>query len=114
MPATNLTGPFALTDAEINQNVTRVSAGAYALGPIDNAGTFYVHRIGRSDTDLNKRLHDYVGQYACFKADYFPSAKAAFEKECHLFHDFKPVNNTLHPDRPKGSNWMCPCCPIFD
>jgi hypothetical protein len=114
MPATNLTGPFALLDTKIDEVVTRASAGAYALGPVGTDGVFYVHRIGRSDGDLNERLKDYVGLYPYFKADYFPSPKAAFEKECWLFHDFKPRDNTLHPDRPAGSNWSCPCCPALD
>jgi len=113
MPSTNLTGPFALTDSEINRTVTKVSPGAYALGPIDGSGVFHVHRVGRSDNDLNKRLRDYVGQHAYFKASYFSSPKAAFEKECNLFHDFRPAGNTLHPDRPNGSNWSCPRCPVF-
>jgi hypothetical protein len=51
-------------DEEIDNIVTRTSPGAYALGPVDNAGTFYVHRIGRSDNNLNRRLRDYIGQYA--------------------------------------------------
>ena len=113
MPSTNLPGPFALTGAEIDRLVTKVSPGAYALGRL-NSNTFYVDRVGRSDVNLNKRLRDYVGQYPYFKADYFPSAKAAFEKECHLFHDFQPADNELHPDRPKGSNWTCPRCRVFD
>lgn len=44
------------------------------------------------------------------------SAKAAFEKECHNYHDFggkEKLDNTIHPDRPAGSGWKCPCCKIF-
>lgn len=114
MPATNLTGPFALTFEEIARTVTKALPGAYALGMVDAQGVFRVERVGRSDTNLPGRLGDYVGDYTHFKADYFPSAKAAFEKECRLFHDFKPRDNKLHPDRPDGSNWTCPCCPVFD
>lgn len=114
MPTTNLTGPFALTFEEIARTVTKSLPGAYALGWVDANGVFHVNRVGRSDTDLPGRLRDYVGDYAYFKADYFPSAKAAFEKECRLFHDFQPTDNKLHPDRPSGSNWVCPCCPVFD
>jgi hypothetical protein len=42
--------------------------------------------------------------------------KAAFEKECHLFHDFgeTSLDNKIHPARPSGSNWKCPRCRILD
>ena len=114
MASTNLPGPFALTDAQINSTVTKVSPGAYALGRVDENGVFLVERVGRSDYDLNNRLHDYVGKYPSFKADYFPSAAAAFHKECQLFHDFRPTDNDLHPDRPNGLNLRCLHCPEID
>ena len=70
--------------------------------------------MGRSDKDLNDRLKDHIGEYGRFKFEYYGSAKAAFEKECHLYHDFTPQDNKIHPDRPDGSNWKCPVCDIFD
>lgn len=115
MPVTNLSGPFDLTHDEIDKVVTSVSPGAYALGQVvDAAGNLRVRRVGRSDNDLNRRLHDYVGLYPSFKAGYLPSAKAAFDKECGLFHDFNPPDNKMHPDRPAGTNWTCPHCSTFD
>jgi hypothetical protein len=113
MASSGLNGPYTLTAANIDAVVTKISPGAYALG-YSEGDTFYIHRVGRSDNDLNKRLKDYVGDYNQFKYDYFPSAKAAFEKECNLYHDFKPKDNVNHPDRPNGSNWSCPRCTIFD
>jgi hypothetical protein len=113
MAVTGLSGPFALTVTSIDKVVTKKSAGAYALGTSDNQGNLTVRRVGRSDGDLNGRLKDYVGKYPVFKADYFASPKAAFEKECHLYHDFDPPDNAMHPDRPAGTNWTCPRCRTF-
>lgn len=113
MASSGLKGPFALTDEGINSAVTKTSAGAYALGRLKD-DTFYIDYVGRSDGDVNKRLHDHVGNYPRFKFDYFGSAKAAFEKECNLWHDFSPSDNKVHPARPSGSNWSCPRCRTFD
>jgi hypothetical protein len=113
MPTSGLNGPYPLTDDDINKNVTRTSPGAYALGYSAN-GSFYIDYVGRSDGDVNKRLHDHVGKYRQFKFDYFGSAKAAFQKECHLYHDFTPKDNKAHPARPTNSGWSCPVCTIFD
>lgn len=112
MASTGLRGPFPLTQNGIDSNVKKTSAGAYALGKVEN-GTFYIRYVGRSDNDVNDRLHDHVGKYSRFKYEYYGSAKAAFEKECRLYHDFKPTNNKVHPSRPAGSGWKCPRCNVY-
>lgn len=114
MANTGLKGPYPLTNKEIDDKVTRTSAGAYALGRTDEEGAFLIKRIGRSDDDVNRRLHDHVGDYKKFKFGYYDSSKAAFEKECNLYHDFKPPDNPIHPARPSGTNWKCPRCNLFD
>lgn len=117
MPETGLRGSFSLTDEKIDEIVTKTSPGVYVLGHSDN-NSFVVKYVGRSDDDLNKRLHDWVGEYARFKFGYFDSEKAAFERECRIWHNFGGPNgdldNQVHPARPKGSNWECPVCDIFD
>lgn len=110
MPSSGLEGPWALDDATIDRAVSETSAGAYALGKVDASGTFLISYVGRSDGDVNGRLHDHAGKYSKFKCSYFTSSKAAFEKECNLYHDFNPPDNTVHPARPKGSSWTCPRC----
>ncbi len=116
MASTGLNGPHELTEKNIDDNVS-ASIGAYALGHVDS-GTFYVDYVGRSDTDLNDRLKDWVGtKYKSFKYDHFNTKKAAFEKECHMFHDFggtQKLDNKIHPDRAEGASWECPVCNIFD
>lgn len=112
MPNSGLRGPYALTGASISKNVTKTSAGAYALGSY-RENIFRVSRVGRSDGDVANRIRDYIGSYSTFKYDYFSSAKAAFDKECHLYHDFSPPDNVVHPARPSGTSWKCPRCDIF-
>lgn len=114
MPSTGLKGSYPLTANKIDEVVTKISSGVYALGTLEGS-TFYVEYVGRSDTDLNDRLKDHAdaGKYSHFKYDYF-TVKEAFEKECSLYHDFEPSGNKNHPDRPNGKNYRCPVCPIFD
>jgi len=113
MASTGLKGSYPLTEKGISDAVQFKHPGAYALGA-KRGDTFYISRVGRSDGDVAARLRQYIGKYAQFKFAYFPSAKAAFEKECHLYHDFDPPDNNIHPDRPNGANWTCPRCYLFD
>jgi len=117
MPESGLRGPYPLDEQTIDRVVTETSSGAYALGKTKDT-TFYIKYVGRSDDDVNGRLKDHVGEYEQFKYEYYPSAKAAFEKECQLWHDFGEPEGTLdnksHPDRPDGTGWKCPRCDVFD
>jgi hypothetical protein len=109
MPSTGLNGPYTLTADKIDEIVTKTSAGTYALDRSDGTDGFKVYRVGRSDKNLNARLKSYVGgKYTRFKYGYNSSAKAAFEKECELYHDWNPPDNAIHPDRPDGTDWKCP------
>lgn len=114
MAISGLNGPHPLNNNGIDGAITRTSAGAYALGSVLE-GVFHIAYVGRSDTDVGKRLKDHVGKHIFFKFDYFGSPKAAFEKECNLYHDFgeTSLENKIHPDRPAGSGWRCPCCKNF-
>ncbi len=114
--STGLLGSYTLNAETVDKKVTRTSPGAYALGKLRET-TFIVKYIGRSDTDVNSRLKDWIGKYPYFKFIYYGSAKAAFEKECNLYHDWgesKSLDNDIHPQRPAGTNWKCPRCNIFD
>ena len=119
MASLGLDGPYALEAATIDSTVTRTSPGNYALGYVNDKGSFIVHYVGRADKHLNARLKQWVGQkskYKSFKAGYASSAKVAFEKECQNYHDFggsDKLDNEYHPDRPSGTDWKCPVCRIF-
>jgi len=116
MPSTGLNGPYPLTHPEIRRVASRTSPGAYALGESRN-GTFYINYVGRSDSDIAARLSQHVGAYSQFKFGYFGSPKAAFEKECRLWHDFGGpsgnLDNKVQSARPTGANWQCPVCNVF-
>ncbi|HQI29227.1 MAG TPA: hypothetical protein PLT20_14170 [Sedimentisphaerales bacterium] len=118
MASLGMQGPHDLTGDGIDSAVTRTAAGNYALGYTKDDGTFIVQYVGRSDSDVNDRLHDWTDAgFAKFKFAYATSPKAAFEKECQNFHDFgglEKLKNDVHPDRPDGSGWKCPVCDIFD
>ena len=118
MASLDMNGPYPLNSAQINRQVTQTSAGNYALGYVRDDDTFIVQYVGRSDEDVNDRLHDWIDtKYKRFKYSYATGAKAAFEKECHNYHDFggsDKLDNKAHPDRPSGKNWECPVCTIFD
>jgi len=117
MSSTGLEGPFNLTHESIDSLVKEISSGAYVLGYTSRSNAFIVKYVGRSDDNLNSRLHDWVGIYNQFKASYLSSSTAAFEKECNVYHDFgrsEKLDNEIHPDCPNGSSWKCPRCYIFD
>jgi len=116
MAKTKLQGPYQLSDSRIDEVVNKTSAGTYVLGHINSRKVFIVEYVGRSDDDLNDRLHDWVEKYKMFKAAYFNSAQEAFAKECIIYHDFGgngKLDNEYHPDRPDNTNWKCPVCDIF-
>lgn len=83
------------------------------------AGTYILHRagepiyVGRSDTDLRRRLIQHCGtekgEYFSYDTHY--SATAAFEVECSLYHSLQDsIINILHPDAPNFSDASCPFC----
>ena len=113
MAENGLRGPFALSDRVIDQEVSQSGPGAYILEDSADLVNFHVVYVGRSDSDVNNQLHVHVGSYKRFRFEYCPSAQAAFEKECGLYHDFEPRDNPVHPQRPAGTNWKCPRCRLF-
>jgi hypothetical protein len=76
MASLYMRGCYPLTDEEIDEEVTRVSPGNYALGYVDD-GRFVVFYVGRSDSDVNHRLHSWIGVDSK-STRYGPCAKAAY------------------------------------
>ncbi len=119
MANTGFQGVFTLNVATIDRIVTNTSPGAYALTRKVPKDPFIVNYVGRSNSDLNGRLKSWEsdGKYTHFKSGYFSSSNAAFETECHFYHDFgesRRLDNTFHPARPKNASWNCPACSIYD
>jgi hypothetical protein len=108
MASTGLYGPHQLNQQNINQYLAGKGPGVYVLDSTTD-GNFKVDYVGRSDDDLPGRLKKWIGEgYAYFKYGYYKTMKAAFEKECQIYHDFDPPDNIIHPDAPNGTNYVCP------
>lgn len=68
--------------------------------------------VGRSDTNLQRRIKDHIGEKLDYHSFYYEetsSEKDAYEKECILWHKYNPRDNKIHPDHPDYSpHWKCP------
>jgi hypothetical protein len=113
MAKNGLHGPYKLNFDTIDAAITRSSAGVFALGYTSAEGKFCINHVGRADTDVKSKLRNCIGWATFFKFSYTPTSKAAFERECELFHDVSPPGNRVHPGRPNGTSWECPRCRIF-
>jgi hypothetical protein len=71
-----MNGSYPLDDSVIDEMVSQTSAGNYALGYMDT-GTFVVFYVGRSDSDVKSRLHEWVGTPSQYRR-YTSSAQAAW------------------------------------
>ncbi len=113
MPSLNMQGPHDLNELTIAAKVTSGKVGNYALGYMGSgakSNTFMVNYVGRSDSDLAKRLNDHVDKQPKFMYSYAPSVDDAFKEECRNYHDFGPPGNDVHPATPSGSSVKCPYC----
>jgi len=109
-----LYGPYPLRSEDIDEHFSKLiftdSPGVYALGTVDRRGSPVVNYVGRSDTDLNGRLHDHVGEDPTFWAVRTAPPTAAYLQECRLYHRYDPPRNKNHPGQPEGSDEHCPVC----
>ena len=71
-----MSGSYPLSDAAIDEAMTRTSPGNYALGYMDG-DTFSVFYVGRSDSDVRRRLHGWVDRPSGYDK-YASSAKASW------------------------------------
>jgi hypothetical protein len=76
MGSLEMSGSYPLTHAAIDEALVRTSAGNYALGYMDG-GTFTVFYVGRSDSDVRRRLHAWVDAPSKYER-YAPARKAAY------------------------------------
>jgi hypothetical protein len=103
-------GPYDFSSDAVDRVVTLTKAGNFALGTTDTKGVFIVNYVGRSDGDVKTELKSKPAgtTHQKFKFSYADSSKEAFEKECRNYHDFRPPENAIHPDRPSGTSYQCP------
>lgn len=76
MRSLEMTGSYELDDEAIDRVLTRASPGNYALGYMDGED-FSVFYVGRSDTDVRRRLHEWVGMPSRYER-YAPASRAAW------------------------------------
>ena len=111
MAKSGLLGPYPLTEeilqTHIEQSDDWSSASVFALGPVKNQ-RFHLQRVGHADGDLAEFLRPYIGQYPAFRFKFYRSTRSAYNKECELYHAFKPRDNVDHPEKPKNTKFTCP------
>lgn len=115
MPSLKMEGPYRLDLKTIDEKVSKVSSGNFALGRENENGTFLIGFIGRANDDINSKLKSWVSKTMrpLFKFRYASSAREAFDLECENYHDFKIDRKTKHPRRPASTNWKCPRCGFY-
>jgi hypothetical protein len=74
--ALEMSGSYRLSDTSIDEVLSRTSPGNYALRYMEG-GAFSVFYVGRSDSDVRQRLHEWVGMPSQYEA-YASPAKAAW------------------------------------
>lgn len=72
-----MAGSYPLSDETIDEALTRRSPGNYALGYMDS-DIFRVFYVGRSDSDVRQRLHEWVGMPSRYEKFASP-AKASWQ-----------------------------------
>jgi len=102
---------YQLDRVTVEKFVPSGSIGNYLLYD----GTSRIRYVGRSDTDLQKRLLGHVDEppYKYFKSSYVASPEEAFYKECEQYHECLASGfllNKNHPDCPENMPHLC--CPI--
>jgi len=123
MTLLDMDGPYPFDEKFIEANIPKNTTGNYALGifgSIDGREDFAIQYVGRSDTDLNKRIKDHIGQpaplpFTHFKFSTAKNAAEAYIKECVNYHDCIEkgyrLYNEIHPDKPDGQLHLnCPRC----
>lgn len=98
---------YVLTAKSVDSEIIKISAGNFALGHESQSGLFVVQYYGRSDTDLNAEIKNWIGKYKRFKFFYAPSPKSAFLKECKNYHAFNKdkIDNKTHPEKPENTDF---------
>ncbi|PHR72346.1 MAG: hypothetical protein COA66_06435 [Arcobacter sp.] len=104
---------YVLTAKSVDYEITEISAGNFALGHESKSGLFIVEYYGRSDSNLNHEIKNWINKYKRFKFFYASSPKSAFVKECKNYHAFdkKKIDNKSHPIKPENTDYDCPYCP---
>ena len=111
----NIRGVHDLAAGIIDRMVPEEVIGNYVLGYREGSGGIRIKYVGRSDTDLNRRLHEHLDEsYDAFMFNTQDTPEEAYLEECRNWHkyggDKGRLYNKNHPDRPEGCTEHCPVC----
>lgn len=90
-------------------------SGAKGVYQLRRSRTGPVRYVGRSDTDVQRRLLEQVRQtdYSYFTVEHKGSSRRAWKREAHLYHYHRDdLDNDAHPTPPAGMS--CPKCSAYD
>lgn len=105
---------YPLNANTIDRLIQPNTIGNYVLGyRVDE--TIQIEYVGRSDTDLNRDLHEHLDDpYDAFMFSIQNTPTAAYIEECWNWHgcdgDQGKLENKIHPDKPEGCESTCPVC----
>lgn len=102
-------GPFLLEEIDVYFLVpSTICCGVYL---IVNAQDQVLY-VGRSDTNLQRRIKSHIGEKGDYYRFYYEEAfsrKDSYEKECYFWHRYLPRDNDIHPDHPDDMRYLkCP------
>ena len=116
--------PLPLKESTIQKEVDGSSdwssASVFVLGGIrkgaDGKLRFHIKKVSHVDGDLGKELRKFIGKYSGFRFKFCRSTRNAYDKECEIYHNFKPIENIKHPVKPKNTKFYCSVinCTGFD
>jgi hypothetical protein len=109
MPTPALDGPFPLCNKHLVSRVTRRAPGIFLLSAT-RGGEIDPRRVERSDDDVAEHLKHHIGLYSHFAWAYASSPMVAYDMECEMYHTWRPPENINHPEKPTGTDCVCPVC----
>jgi hypothetical protein len=104
---------YKLKKKEVRQQVPKHSTGTYFLAIRSGEG-YLIKYVGRSDTHLRQRLLTHVenNKYTHFSIEITNTIFEAFRLECREWHNSFPLDNKIHPRKPKRLDYQCPYCTL--
>ena len=86
----------------------QVDNGAGWSSSRDGKARFAIRYVRHVDGDLGEELRKHIGKYKGFRFKFFRSTRNAYDRECEIYHAFKPSDNADHPEKPKNTKFTCP------
>lgn len=106
---------YPFYEETIDELIPPDTIGNYILGYRVGKSEIQIRYVGRSDTDLNRRLHEHLEDpYDAFMFNTQNTPEEAYIEECWNWHGCDGpqgrLENKIHPDKPEGCEATCPVC----